>query len=215
MTKWLLLQGMAGGQSTKVMFEWRSEYWSKVWPRCMNGDHWQKGMVGIVKGFGETILELNKRECLISLLECWDDVVRQNMVWRYKVIAHCAGITIFGIPTIRAIVIFYGPGSSAIILATPISPLVQDVGESLLPSVLLIHQRTITRWRRQNISLCCKFCWISSWSPVPHCEYVCAYSTSWATGKRYWLERVGVCIMSFNGTTGWCRGASRLVSLPR
>jgi hypothetical protein len=35
----------------------------------MNGDHWQKGMVGIVKGFGETVLELNKREFLMSLLE--------------------------------------------------------------------------------------------------------------------------------------------------
>jgi hypothetical protein len=46
---------------------------------CMvqtNGNHGQKGMVGIAKGIGGIILELHKRECLMSLLECGDHVVR-------------------------------------------------------------------------------------------------------------------------------------------
>jgi hypothetical protein len=54
---------------------------------------------------------------------------------------------------------------------------------------------------------CCKFCWISSCSPVPHCGYICVYGTSWVTGKRYWSEGIGVHIMSCNGdhrTTPQC-----------
>jgi hypothetical protein len=39
-----------------------------------------KGLVGIIKGIGGIILELHKRECLMSLLVCGDHMVRQNKV---------------------------------------------------------------------------------------------------------------------------------------
>jgi hypothetical protein len=42
----------------------------------MNGDHGQKGTVAIIKGIGGIILELHKRKCLMSLLECRDHMVR-------------------------------------------------------------------------------------------------------------------------------------------
>jgi hypothetical protein len=73
--------------------------------------------------------------------------------------------------------------------------MVQVLGESLLASVLFWHQSTL-RWRRQCVSFCCKFCWISSCNPVLCCEFVCMYSRSWVTGKRFWLEGIGVCIRS-------------------
>jgi hypothetical protein len=126
-------------------------------------------MVGMAKDIADAILELYKRECLMSLLECWDHVVRWNKVWRYKVIMHGTSATIFRITAIGVIVIFNGTWIQySMIPSIPISPpLVWVVGESLLASVLFQeHQRTL-RQRIQNASLCCKFC-----SPVPHCEYV-------------------------------------------
>jgi hypothetical protein len=55
----------------------------RVLGKCMVqmiGDHGQKGMVGNVKGISGIILELHKRECLMSMLGCRDHVVRQNIV---------------------------------------------------------------------------------------------------------------------------------------
>jgi hypothetical protein len=67
-----------------------------------------KGLVGIIKGIGGIILELHKRECLMSLLVCRDHMVRQNKVWRYKVITHCTSAAIFGVIAIGGIVILHG-----------------------------------------------------------------------------------------------------------
>jgi hypothetical protein len=45
----------------------------------MDGDHGgQKGMVGMAKDIVATILELDKRERLVSMLECRDHMVRWN-----------------------------------------------------------------------------------------------------------------------------------------
>jgi hypothetical protein len=44
------------------------------------GDHGQKGMVSMAKDVIDTILELYKRECLMSLLECRDCMVRQSKI---------------------------------------------------------------------------------------------------------------------------------------
>jgi hypothetical protein len=42
------------------------------------------------------------------LLECGDHVVRQNKRWRYKVIAHCTGVTIFRTISIGMDIICHG-----------------------------------------------------------------------------------------------------------
>jgi hypothetical protein len=73
----------------------------------MDGDHGQKGMVGMTKDVVVTILELDKRERLMSLLECGDHMVRWNKRW-YNAIAYCTGITIFGIISIGVIIIWHG-----------------------------------------------------------------------------------------------------------
>jgi hypothetical protein len=141
------------------------------------------------------IFELDKRECLMSLLECGYHVVRQNKRWRYKVIAHCTGGTIFGIISIEEVVMSHG---TWIQFRDPVDSYISTgsgLGESSLASVLFQHQSTL-RWRRQYVSFCWKFCWISSCNPVSHCEFVCMYSRSWVTGKRFWLEGIGVCIRS-------------------
>jgi hypothetical protein len=44
----------------------------------LDGNHGQKEMVGMAKGIAATILELDKRESLMSLLECRDHKVRCN-----------------------------------------------------------------------------------------------------------------------------------------
>jgi hypothetical protein len=45
--------------------------------RCISKNGW-KGMVGMAKNIAVAILELYKRECLISLLDCGDHMVRWN-----------------------------------------------------------------------------------------------------------------------------------------
>jgi hypothetical protein len=50
---------------------------------CMvqtDGDHGQKGMIDMTKDVADTILELYKRECLMSLLVCGDHMVSQNKI---------------------------------------------------------------------------------------------------------------------------------------
>jgi hypothetical protein len=58
----------------------------RVLDKCMvqtNGDHGQKGMVGMAKGIGGIILELHKRECLMSLLECGDHMLEYQKSYTY------------------------------------------------------------------------------------------------------------------------------------
>jgi hypothetical protein len=107
-----------------------------------NRDHGQKQGVGCFKRAGGIILEFDKKECLMSLLECWDQVVRWNNLWRSKVIIHCTGS-----PLSKLLSSSMGPWSSSIILSTPISPLVGIVG--VFSSLLISHQR-MARWRKQT-----------------------------------------------------------------
>ncbi len=82
----------------------------------MDGDHGQKGMVGMAKDIGVLILELYKRECLMSLLECGDHKHGQ-MEQGMKVQGHNTAIVLVtqfsGLPLLESSSFSMGPGSSS------------------------------------------------------------------------------------------------------
>ena len=46
----------------------------------MDGDYGQKGMVHMANDIADTIIEPDKRECLMSLLECGVYMVRDDLL---------------------------------------------------------------------------------------------------------------------------------------